>query len=85
MPAIQIDEELYTVTDYESDKKSINFLRWVVSVIYCKHFPEYERIFKLEMNGWQNRSLKISKKYKQNNRNKIDPNKIIISIDKTKL
>ena len=82
---IQIDEELYTVTDYESDKKSINFLRWVVSVIYCKHFPEYERIFKLEMNGWQNRSLKISKKYKHNNRNKIDPNKIIINIDKTKL
>ena len=82
---IQIDEELYTVTDYESDKKSINFLRWVVSVIYCKHFPEYERIFKLEMNGWQNRSLKISKKYRYNNRNKIDPNKIIINIDKTKL
>jgi hypothetical protein len=82
---IQIDEELYTVTDYESDKKSINFLRWVVSVIYCKHFPEYERIFKLEMNGWQNRSLKISKKYKHCNRNKIDPNKIIINIDKTKL
>lgn len=82
---IQIDEELYTVTDYESDKKSINFLRWVLSVIYCKHFPEYERIFKLEMNGWQNRSLKISKKYKHNNRNKIDPNNIIINIDKTKL
>ena len=79
---IQIDEELYTVTDYESDKKSINFMRWVISVIYCKHFPEYEKIFKLEMNSWQTRSLRISKKYKNRNRNKIDPNNIIIDIHK---
>ncbi len=78
---IQIDEELYTVTDYESDIKAINFLRWIMSVIYCKHFPEYTKVFKMESNTWHDKTIRISKKYKNKHRNsgKIDPNNIIIS------
>jgi hypothetical protein len=80
---IQIDEELYTVTNYESDIKSINFLRWVVSVIYCKHFPEYTKIFKMESNKWHDKTIRISRKYKQKHKNKgsikIDPNNIDIT------
>ena len=41
---IQIDEELYTVTNYESDNNAINFTKWIISVIYCKYFPEYEKV-----------------------------------------
>tara|TARA_B110000495_G_C23005015_1_gene593602 strand:+ start:461 stop:1813 length:1353 start_codon:yes stop_codon:yes gene_type:complete len=67
---IQIDEELYTVTEYESDNKAITFTRWIISVIYCKHFPEYEKIFKLESDTWHNKFKKISKKIKTKTKTK---------------
>jgi hypothetical protein len=84
---IQIDEELYTVTDYESDIKSINFMRWVIGNIYCKHFPEYTKIFKHESNTWHDKTVRISKKYKKNCKHnnkidpKIDPNNIAINVN----
>jgi hypothetical protein len=78
---IQIDEELYTVTGYESDIKSINFMRWLIGVIYCKHFPEYTKIFKLESNIWHDKTLRVSKKYKNRNNSRVDPNNIIISVN----
>ena len=78
---IQIDEELYTVTGYESDIKSINFMRWLIGVIYCKHFPEYTKIFKLESNIWNDKTLRVSKKYKNRNNSRVDPNNIIISVN----
>lgn len=74
---IQIDEELYSETEYERDNKAITFTRWIISVIYCKHFPEYEKIFKLESDTWHNKFKKISKKIKTKTkpkqRNSISP------------
>ena len=67
---IQIDEELYTRTDYERDQMSINFCRWILSNIYCRYFPQYKSYFVEECNHWQRSSIRLSTKY----RNKIQPN-----------
>ena len=68
---IQIDEELYDRTDYEKDQMSIDFSRWILSNIYCRYFEEYKPYFVKECTEWQQSSMKLSKRYKNN---KIDPN-----------
>lgn len=66
---IQIDEELYTRTDYEKDQMSINFTRWIVSNIFCHYFDEYRPYFVKEWNEWHRSSIRLSKRYK----NKVNP------------
>ena len=66
---IQIDEELYTRTDYEKDQMSINFTRWIVSNIFCNYFEEYRPYFVKEWNEWHRSSIRLSNRYK----NKVKP------------
>ena len=66
---IQIDEELYTRTDYEKDQMSINFTRWIVSNIFCNYFQEYKPYFVKEWNEWHRSSIRLLNKYK----NKVKP------------
>lgn len=66
---IQIDEELYTRTDYEKDQMSINFTRWIVSNIFCNYFQEYRPYFVKEWNEWHRSSIRLLNKYK----NKVKP------------
>lgn len=66
---IQIDEELYTRTDYEKDQMSINFTRWIVSNIFCHYFDDYRPYFVKEWNEWHRSSIRLSNRYK----NKIKP------------
>ena len=77
---LKIDEELYTVTQYESDQYAMNFTRWIISAIYCKYFPEFEDIFKLECHNWHSNILQVAKKAKNKRAalNKINPNNEII-------
>lgn len=63
---VQIDEELYRVTDYKQDQQTLNFTRWIISVIYCRHTPEFNKVFKLESNNWQNILLNRIKRFKLN-------------------
>ena len=42
---IQVDEELYRVTEYARDQECIIFTRWIISCIYCKYFKLYEKIY----------------------------------------
>ena len=37
----------------------------IISVIYCKYFPEYEKVFKQESTRWQNSFKKHSRKFKK--------------------
>jgi len=67
---VQIDEDLYNYSDYDNEKNSINFTRWVVSVIYCHYFPLFKDIFQLESEKWFAKIFKLSKNYKNKN-NKI--------------
>ena len=71
---IQIDEELYSRTDYESDQMSINFTRWILSNVFCHYFDDYRPYFVKEWNEWHRSSIRLSKRFK----NKITP---IISRD----
>ena len=66
---IQIDEELYTRTDYEKDQMSINFTRWIISNIFCSYFEEYRPYFVKEWNEWHRSSIRLSNRYK----NKVNP------------
>jgi len=66
---IQIDEELYTRTDYEKDQMSINFTRWILSNIFCNYFSEYKQYFVKETNQWHRSSIRLSNRYK----NKVTP------------
>ena len=66
---IQIDEELYTRTDYEKDQMSINFTRWIVSNVFCHYFDEYRPYFVKEWNEWHRSSIRLSNRYK----NKVNP------------
>ena len=42
---IQIDEDLYNLSNDEKEVNNINFTQWIISVIYCKHFPLFKDIF----------------------------------------
>lgn len=66
---IQIDEELYTRTDYERDQMTINFTRWILSNIFCNYFQDYRPYFVKETNEWHRSSIRLSKRYK----NKVKP------------
>ena len=66
---VQIDEDLYNYSDYDDEKNSVNFTRWLISVIYCHHFPLFKDIFQLECEKWYSKIFKLSGKYK--NRNKV--------------
>ena len=70
---INIDEELYSVTQYESDQYAMNFSRWVISSIYCKYFPEFKDIFKFECENWQSNAKGLAKKLKRKSRSKVAP------------
>ena len=63
---VQIDEDLYNYSDYDNEKNSINFTRWIVSVIYCHYFPLFKDIFQLESEKWFAKIFKLSKNYKNN-------------------
>jgi len=79
---INIDEELYNITDYKQDQITINFTRWIISNIYCKQFPDFIDIFKYECDNWQNNVLRLAKKIKK--KNKVEPNRIdemVINMD----
>ena len=80
---IQIDEELYNITDYKSDQLTINFTRWIISTIYCKHFPEFIDIFKYECDNWQKNVVDLVKKYKKNKISPFEmkPNEITIELN----
>ena len=65
---VQIDEDLYNYSDYDDQKNSVNFTRWLISVIYCHHFPLFKDIFQLECEKWYSKIFKLSKKYKSRNK-----------------
>ena len=62
---IQIDEDIYQLSDYKIEQQSINFVRWFISTIYCKHIPEFEQILKYECNNWQTSMKKFAKKFRK--------------------
>jgi hypothetical protein len=64
---VQIDEDLYNYSDYDDQKNSVNFTRWLISVIYCHHFPLFKDIFQLECEKWYSKIFKLSRKYKSRN------------------
>jgi len=70
---IQIDEDLYNLSNDEKNINNINFTQWIISVMYFKHFPIIKDIFMFNCNNI------IKKKIKKN---KIVP-KQITGIDKT--
>jgi hypothetical protein len=65
---VQIDEDLYNYSDYDDEKNSVNFTRWIISVIYCHHFPLFKDIFQLECEKWYSKIFKLSRKYKSRNK-----------------
>ena len=57
---------MLSITPYENEKNTIHFIRWITGVIYCKHFPLFKDIFKLEYDSWCNNAFNVSKKFKKN-------------------
>ena len=82
---IQIDEDLLSITSYENEKNTINFIRWITAVIYCQHIPIFKDVFKLEYNSWCNNAFKLSKKFKKKQQSKVFPILINHSHDLNKL
>ena len=68
---IQIDEDLLSLTEYENEKNTIKFSKWIISSIYCSHFKVFTDIFKLEYNSWCSDVFRISKRIR--NKNKVAP------------
>ena len=56
---IQIDEQLYSINSYENDLQISNFSRWLLSVIYNKINPNFEKDFKMEYDNDYHNVLKI--------------------------
>ena len=48
---IQIDEDLYNLSNDEKELNNINFTQWIISVMYCKHFPLFKDIFMFNCNN----------------------------------
>ena len=63
---IQIDEDLLSLTEYENEKNTIKFSKWIMASMYCTHFPVFTDIFKLEYNSWCSNVFRLSKRYKKN-------------------
>ena len=71
---IQIDEELYRITEYSNNQETMIFTRWIISCIYCKYFPEYENIFKKECDTWHNSVINLSHRYRRRSNNvRVEP------------
>jgi hypothetical protein len=68
---IQIDEDLLSLTEYENEKNTIKFSKWIISSIYCKHFNVFTDIFKLEYNSWCSNVFRLSKRFR--NKNRVSP------------
>ena len=63
---IQIDEDLYNLSNDEKNVNNINFTQWIISVMYCRHFPIFKDIFMFNCNN-------LIKKNKQFRNNTIYP------------
>ena len=76
---VQIDEELFTISEYKQNQSSIYFIKHIISTIYCKYYPSYDDIFYKECNEWQQTIVKkargtIAKINKSKKINPIDEN-----------
>ena len=58
---VQIDEDLYTFSEFDCEKNTINFTRWMTSIIYCHYFPLFKDIYQLECEKWFSKLFRISK------------------------
>nr|QFG74417.1 MAG: hypothetical protein [Megaviridae environmental sample] len=67
---VQIDEDIYSTTDYKTEKNSIVFTRWIISNIFCTTFPEFNNTFRLETYHTRKKSIK---------RNKISPSNTVVN------
>ncbi|VVU94905.1 hypothetical protein CPAV1605_630 [seawater metagenome] len=63
---IQIDEDIYQISDYQIEQQSINFTKWIIACIYCKYIPDFEPIIKKELSIWQKLFKNCVSKYKRN-------------------
>lgn len=78
---VQIDEELYRITEYSSNQETIIFTRWIISSLYCKYFPAYEKIFKKECDTWHNSVMNLSNRYRRKSNNiQVSPEMTLIEI-----
>ena len=66
---VQIDEDLYSYSDYDNEKNNINFTRWMISTIYCHYFPLFKDIYHYECDSWFSKIFRLSKKNKIGPRN----------------
>lgn len=48
---IQIDEDLYNLSNDELKINNINFTQWILSVVYCRHFPMFKDVFMFNCNN----------------------------------
>ena len=69
---IQIDEQLYSINSYENDIQISNFSRWLLSVIYNKINPNFERDFKMEYNNDDHDIFKLAYQLKNKNKGILD-------------
>uniref|UniRef100_A0A6C0J3E5 Uncharacterized protein n=1 Tax=viral metagenome TaxID=1070528 RepID=A0A6C0J3E5_9ZZZZ len=59
---IQIDEDLYSINEWEKEKNTVNSMRWLLSCIYTSNFPVFDDVFRKEYNNWQSRFLQFKKR-----------------------
>ena len=59
---IQIDEDLYSINQWEKEKNTINAMRWLLSCIYTTNFPAFDDIFRKEYDLWQSQCLQFRKR-----------------------
>lgn len=71
---VQIDEDLYTFSEFDSEKNTINFTRWMTSIIYCHYFPLFKDIYQIESEKWFSKLFRLSKtsKLDEFKKNKFD-------------
>tara|TARA_B100000035_G_C20680856_1_gene413925 strand:- start:71 stop:559 length:489 start_codon:yes stop_codon:yes gene_type:complete len=69
---IQIDEQLYSMNSYENDIQISNFSRWLLSVIYNKINPNFERDFKMEYENNYHDIFKLTHQFKNQNKEIFD-------------
>ena len=61
---VQIDEDLYSFSEFDCEKNTINFTRWLTSIIYCHYFPLFKDIYQLECEKWFSKLFRLSKNSK---------------------
>ncbi len=69
---IQIDEDIFQLSEYKIEQQSIDFSKWIVGCIYCKYIPQFEPIIKKELSIWQKLFKNYLSKYKKNSVQPID-------------